>query len=424
MRLHERLLRSVAFTSAISIPSIFVATGYFGLRWSSQLNASTNECTPSSPRLGQHCLAAVPAFVGHNGATLALWLLALAACVLLPILWASRAAPAPTRAVEILLFGISTTPLLVTLNSGSAAPLLVPPVLWFGLSFARNRNASAALAVGVAAFLRPELLLLALVFVFRRDLRHFAYALLAGAVGVALHTVLLARDLLAQPLRWFTESAAIDGGSSFFPLPANLGSGRSGIFLAELLWTRLLGNAPQADDHVLLEGQPPMASVLRFANDRHGLVVLALVLAGIAVVVGAYRHGHRLTRFTLLVAGSTLPLVLPTSSPVHALPVVLVPVAVLLRTPSAHREFFDVAPYWLERLTQGVFVAATTVSVVPTALPLDWLVPAPSYHEANAFLALVGPLWLLWGALVVMAILLPTRWIVKTGWRARSAPSR
>lgn len=461
MRLNERLLRSVALTSAIGLPSIFVATGYFGVQWPGQLVFHSDDgwCVPATQGVGVHCFGdyadmqirrdgapwarvsgpnahpplsifiqdtfgRIGTFAGSHRIGLALWLLAMALCVLLPIVWATRPLPSQTRAVEILLFGIATTPFLAALDRGNSAPLVLPALLWFGVSMGRGRNTAAMWAIVLASLVRPQMLVLALLFLFRKDLLNLLRTLGLGLLGILLSFALYPGNRIANLTDWIVNMLQYGSyRTPLMPFPQSLGSGRSIVFIGEVVWTRLLGHEPQATRRVFRADTAPLSTVLDFVD--HNRASLALASAGIvlALLVTFYMRGHRLTNFTLVVAGCVVPVILPTVSFMYYLVLLLIPVAVLVRDRHGSVAFFESAPRWLERAAQTVFVTAMTVSLVPTAVPLSWLVPVPTYRAANLFMALVGPLWMLWGALILIGLLLPQRAIVKTGWRVRSAPT-
>lgn len=447
VRLHERLLRSVALTSAISLPSIFVATGYFGVKWPGQLVFHSDDgwCVPATQGIGVHCFGdyadmqirgtvapwarvsgpnahpplsifiqdtfgRIGSFAGSHRVGLALWLLAMACCVLLPVLWATRPLPAHSRAVVILLFGVATTPFLAALDRGNSAPLVLPALLWFGISMSRGRNTSAMWAIVLASLVRPQMLVLALLFLFRKDLLNLLRTLGLGLLGILLGFALYPGDRITNLTEWIVNMLQYGGyRTPLMPFPQSLGSGRSAAFIGELVWTRILGNQPQATRRVFRADTPPLSTLLDFVEHHRAAIALGAAVLALGLLIVFFVRGRRVTNFALVVAGCVVPVVLPTVSFMYYLILLLIPVAVLVRDPQGNVAFFESAPQWLERAAQSAFVIAMTVSLVPTALPLNWLIPVPTYRAANLFMALVGPLWLLWGALIVLGLLLPSR---------------
>lgn len=460
MRLHERLLRSIALTCTISLPSIFVATGYFGLNWPGQLVFHSDDgwCVSATQGVGVHCFGDyadmqirdtfapwarvsgpnahpplsifiqdsfghIGTFAGSHRIGLGLWLLVMALCVLFPILWATRQLPAQTRAVEILLFGVATTPFLAALDRGNSAPLVLPALLWFGVSMGRGRNTSAMWAVVLASLVRPQLLLLAVLFIFRKDLLNMLRTIGLGILGILLSFAIYPGDRIANLTEWIVNMLQYSSyRTPLLPFPQSLGSGRSIVFIGEVVWTRLLGNEPQAARRVFRSDSAPLVDLLDFAARNQALLAMGAAAIVLALLAVFYVRGNRLTNFALVVAGCVVPVILPTVSFMYYLVLLLIPIAVLVSDRDSHTTFFESAPRWLELAAETVFIAAMTVSLVPTALPLSWLVPVPTYHAANLFIAMVGPLWMLWGALMLVGLVLPRSAIVRTSRRAQSSP--
>jgi hypothetical protein len=441
------VLSSVAITNMISLPSIFVTTGYFGVQWPSQLvfKSADGWCETTTQGIGQHCfgdfsdmyfrgsiepwarrsapLAHPPLSVfvqdtfgrlgealGDPRLGLALWLVVIGLCVLLPILWATRAIRAPERWMVILLAGVATTPMLSALDRGNSAPLAIPALLWFARSFAKGRNRSAVLAIALAALIRPHLLVLAVLFLLRRDLLSLLRAVALTILGLLLSFALHPGDRIGNFTDWIVNMMQYGiYRSPLLPFPQSIGSARSTVLVGELLWTRVLGREPQALKRVFRADEAPAATILDFAAQHRSAILIALAVALCAVLVLLWIRGHRISTLGLITAGCAVPVVMPGVSFAYYLSFLLVPLALLLHAPAEHRRFFESAPTWLERTTQLVFIAAMTVTLVPTALPLSMLIPVPTYRGANLFVALVGPTWCLFGTLLLLGLLVPSR---------------
>lgn len=447
MLLHQRLLRSVTVSTAIGIPTIVVANSLFGVKssWQSADAVSSGLCSDATQVLGHHCFSGYsPAaqgltpvtrlvqdasrqlgdLVGHSEVGLTFWLVLVALCALVPLLWATRPAPAQTRAVEILVFGVATTPMLATMESGTSAAFTLPALLWFGIAMARGHSGTAVLAVAVATLLHPPILLLSLLFLARKDISRFAQSAALGTASLFALFITIGHGAMRDFTGWLERQFSASFHLQLQPFPQSVGSGRSVTTVFEVLWTRVFGHDAQSSQQAFRARLSPVHAVQAFITGHQLLVQVIVLLAAVGLLALGYQRGHRLTRYALVVAGSVLPAIVPTVSPTYRLSFILIPVAVLMRAPHAHLEFFDTAPFWLERAAQFVFVVAVTLSIVPTALPLRWLIPVDGYSSVNLFVALAGPAWIVLMMMLVLGMALPRNLAVKSGWRARSAPRR
>lgn len=447
MQLRNRVMSSVAIANMISLPSIFVATGYFAVQWPSQLvfKSADGWCDATTQGIGQHCfgdfsdmyfrgsiepwarhsvpLAHPPLSVfvqdtfgrlgealGDPRLGLALWLVVIGMCVLLPILWVTRATKAPERWMVILLAGAATTPMLSALDRGNSAPLAIPALLWFSMSFAKGRNRSAVLAIVLASLIRPHLLVLAILFLMRRDALNLLRAVTLSIVGIVLGFAMYPGNRFDNVAEWIVNMMQYGiYRSPLLPFPQSIGSARSTVLVGEFLWTRVLGREPQAPKRVFRADEAPAATVLDFAAQHRSALLIALAVALCAVLVLFWIRGHRLSTLALVSAGCMVPAVLPSVSFAYYLTFLLVPLALLFSTSAEQQRFFGSAPAWLEKSTQWVFTAAMTLTLVPTALPLSLLIPVPTYRGANLFVGLVGPTWCLFGGLLLLGLLVPNR---------------
>jgi len=447
VQLRERLVSSVAIANVISLPSIFIATGYFGVKWPSQLvfKSADGWCDSATQGVGLHCFgdfsdmyfrgsiepwarrsgplahpplsvfaqdafARLGEFLGNPRIALGLWLVLISVCVLLPIIWATHITRAPQRWIVLLLMGVATTPMLSAMDRGNSAPLAVPLLLWFAVSFTRGRNRSAVLAIVLATLIRPHLLVLAVLFLMRRDVLNLLRAVTFSIIGLLLSFAMYPGDRIGNLTDWIVNMAQYGGyRSPLLPFPQSVGSARSSVLIGEFVWTRVLGQEPQAARRVFRADEAPVATVLDFVGQHHAGLLLLAAAALCALVALLWIRGHRFSPFALVTAGCAVPVVVPSVSFSYYLSFLLVPLGLLLRAPAEHRRFFDSAPSWLEQATQWVFITAMTVTLVPTALPLSLLIPVPTYRGANLFVGLIGPMWWLFGALLLLGLLLPDR---------------
>jgi hypothetical protein len=216
------ILGAILLLSSASAVLVFVLGEYFGADPSSSLIFLPDDCYPSMhPIAGQHCFsdygwsihhgmranpwdsaplhwrdvndytaaallppmifAVISSWLHAPAAGLIAYLIAMAAAVLYPAFWAARGARGLERVVVFVACGVAAIPGWAAIDRGNAIGFLVPIGLVFLVALCRQRWGVVAIAVILAALLKPQFILLALVFFGARRWREGSSAV-AGAV--------------------------------------------------------------------------------------------------------------------------------------------------------------------------------------------------------------------------------------------------
>ncbi|GAA3802414.1 glycosyltransferase 87 family protein [Cellulomonas soli] len=337
----------------------------------------------------------------------AMFLVVAGSCLLVPAVWAAWGNLRSRLPVTVVLVGASTSAFLVTMDRANTVALTVPALLLFAVAVSRRKFGWVGVAVTVAALLKPQLALLAVVLLAHRQYRTFVLT----AVSTAGFTVL---GFLAFP-RYFPENLfgwvrAISGYSDIQSIdvgyPVSLGASRGVLTVVDLTGLgALLGD----DRAALVDALGSAAGLLN-------LVVIGLLAA--VILLTARRVNPLWTVF--LAFG----VVLYSSSTVYVyyLSMLLAVAALVLRdartsTPPTGRTWagtLDDGPATtasrMTRVATGSLVVATVLVlapvVVPTAVLPDGLVDAWSVGGVPSLYQLVsGPVLLAAMALVALGAL-------------------
>ncbi len=440
-----RILTLTLKATLVSVPSMFVASSYFQVDWPGQLiyKGTDQWCDPATQGVGIHCFgdfsdiysrdffspwtsvaapvahppfslliqsafAAVGVITGIRQVGILLWLTVLGAAVLSPAIWASRHLPSPSKWLALLVLGTAATPTLSLLDRGNSAGLAVLPLLWFAISMLRGHPRQADIAVVVGSLLRPQLIVLALVYLFRQELFRTIRVVLLSVVALLASFLVYPGDRIANLTHWFHNLFGHSGYQSIFdPYPQSLSIMRSLALAAETLWIWLLQKPAQMSDSVFNRSDAPV-STLRDAINAHATVLSVfgiLIVAALTMLV--WRRGRRLTSLSLIVLACVGPAIGPRLSFSYYSVFLLVPAAVALVADDQEARFTVAGPAWLETASRKLFIASVVVTVVPVIVPLSVLIPLQSYSRANLFVSLTGPMWLLMVLLLLIALLVP-----------------
>jgi len=198
----------------------FVLSSYFGVNLPQSLVflSSDGWCPPGANGLGAHCwgdFAAVGNFTFTDtpqgpespyqmssrvlrvpfavvwqmagfGVALTAYLVVVTACLLAPIVWATRSLPLARRLMAIMVAAVATTPFLYALDRGNSVALAVPFVLLFGWGLLRDRMLWAVIGVVIASSVKPQYAFLMVAFI---ALRRW-WPLMSALLGVGLTFIL------------------------------------------------------------------------------------------------------------------------------------------------------------------------------------------------------------------------------------------
>lgn len=219
---------------AASAVSTWIYVGYLGhsLTWLWSFAAADGWCDPQVDGVGVHCFGdyAFPMLLVSEGApwnnsfggahsytpvgmlpfvimsgleslfatrrqTLLIYLIVLAAALLVPAWWASRKivrnnrqlpGVSSMRMLLFVLFGVATQPFLMTLDRGNTVGFAVPFLMAFAVYFRKEPSWVAPLAVILAAAVKPQYALISIAFLASRQ---FVSLLAAGIGSIVISVV-------------------------------------------------------------------------------------------------------------------------------------------------------------------------------------------------------------------------------------------
>jgi hypothetical protein len=282
---------------------------------------------PSSPASAYPAIAWVPAIlalrfgqlVGSPVAGRDLFLALLTCSVLAPAIWVSRGSWTRRGPAALLLLGLATAPFLIVIDRGNSVGLVVAPLLGVALTYVRQDYKRMAFLIIVCALLKPQMVILVLLFLFYRKYSYLV-ATAAGAVGATLAGFLLFPSSfpanIAHWLKVVTQYSGYGTLDSLFPY--NLAAGRSVLTILDALQLRAVVGAPARADLVV------------WLHANNTLLVLALTLAvGSAILL----RRNSANPLYPLIAVITLAVISPGISFSYYTALMLVPVALILRDP-------------------------------------------------------------------------------------------
>lgn len=255
----SRFLTLGGFASVIGMGSLWVFASYYGLRPSELFSFLVQDgwCDPTLEGFGQHCFgdhaitraylntgsiwgpgAPVPSpypplamaihigvdsfgriFGGQRASTILFLLLALLA-ISIPAVWASWRRPWPEKALVFIVLGPAALPALIVMDRAQLTAFLVPLALAFAVSISRERYVLAAAFCTVSATIKPQFILLALVFLALGKVRMLVLNVLLFALALAMSFLLWPGNRLLNLQHWFGNVAGYSnyaGGTNEYP---------------------------------------------------------------------------------------------------------------------------------------------------------------------------------------------------------------
>ncbi len=313
-------------------------------------------------------------------AGLVLFLLVGFLCLALPLAWALRSKPWPTRAVEFTVACVATAPFLIVLDRGNMLVLAVPLLMAFLIALIRDQQWVLVGAVVAASTVKPQFAVLALALVTLRHWRAFGVSIAGVLVAFAVPYALLGGDGYLAFRDWVRESGT---------------------------WTR---------EHLVSLDWPTNLSFAHAVNswvtslahvDPDGLEsisrIAAFLGAGVVLAILAVR-GDRLPRIVTGAAFLCLvSLTLPTSYGYYG--VFAIPIAAVILRRNAD------GTAWVPRprpIPAAALAGAVVLTLTPLILPRPPVLTTPS---GDAFLIgswtplLATTAWMLFLAIVVVGAL-------------------
>jgi hypothetical protein len=97
-----------------------------------------------------------------------------------PAIWASRGKPSLPRVAVISTLSLTAIPALMALDRGNSVMLAAPIFLVYLVSLSRGKYSQTVIAIALASILKPQFIVLALIFLVIRKFRFFALSVLSS----------------------------------------------------------------------------------------------------------------------------------------------------------------------------------------------------------------------------------------------------
>jgi hypothetical protein len=449
----ERYLSLAYLLLAIAIVLLWVTVGYFEIAATSSLSffARDGHCTFET-MLGSHCFGDFAVFesvigspgpwddpVGYPASAmaffvpfftlstlsgvpwlgLAMYLLVLAVSTLVPAIWAGWPHLSRMTAL-IVVIGLGAGPVLAVLDRGNSAALLVAPLLVFSLAVFRNERRVSITMIVLLTAIKPHMILMVLVYVARRQWRNAILGVL-GSVAVLLIS------FAAWPGgRWDNFSGWVSGFfsySEYQPLDVS--------YPYNLSLTRSMYTTYDAAVHFLPSIGPWRSSLESILGNSLWITLGLLIL----VTLTLFFRGQSLDLWQVLLLPILVIIIGPGVSYNYYLVLLLVPVALILRSASL---MGTEESRWAGELDVSDQVAVRnwfqvillSLLLAPVLIPWNWFADSLPYindfSEAGLTQLFAGPIAAaLLGVTLLFALLPPSRRQADNG-RAEPAmtPSR
>ncbi|WP_445160700.1 glycosyltransferase family 87 protein [Mycobacterium sp. Dal123C01] len=323
------------------------------------------------------------------------YLLALTIAVLSPAMWAARGARGLERIVVFVACGAAAVPVWSVIDRANSVGFLAPIGLVFLLALVRQRWGLVAVMVVLAALLKPQFVVLAIVLFAARQWRWGGIAIGGAVVLNAAAYLLWPQDFPHTIMQSAASTLGYAGGSVGVVATSNVSFGRSLLLAPDILmFMQTGGKMPDG----YLAG--PRALI--------GYVVLVLVVVGVLAL--GRRIPPVMAGIALLVTAALFPIVAMSYYFVFALPIA----ALLVRDPDGPPGsgiFERLTTVAGQHRTVGIWLSVSTALTIATiALPsppmqvLLYRKDGPPIQELTVLTTatLVPMLWLVTLAVIIV----------------------
>lgn len=245
---------------------------------------------------------------------LLVYLLAMASAVLSPAIWAARGARGLERIVVFVACGAMAVPVWAVLDRGNSVGFVVPVALVFLVALCRKRWGLAAVMVILAALLKPQFVVLAVVLLAIRQWRWGGIAIGGAVLGNLAAYLLWPRDFPQTIMQSVDVILGYGGGSAATVATSNVSFSRSLLLAPDILMFLQTGGT-------MPEGY--------LAGPRSIIGYVILILVVVAVFALGRRMPPVVAGIVLLVTASLFPMVSMSYYFVFALPIA----ALIVRDP-------------------------------------------------------------------------------------------
>ncbi|MGD1237808.1 glycosyltransferase family 87 protein [Mycobacterium seoulense] len=316
------------------------------------------------------------------------YLLALTIAVLSPAVWAARGARGLERVVVFVALGAAAIPAWEAIDRGNSTGFVVPIAMIFLVALCRRRWGLVAIMVVLAALVKPQFAVLAVVLFAARQWRLGGVALGGIAISNLGAYLLWPQDFPETITQSIHNVFAVSSDQFGLLTPMNVSFGRGLLFIPDLFWVFLTGKFP--------EGLFGLRRLIGYA---------VLVFVVVSVLALGRRIAPVMVGIVLLATAALFPPLTSFYYLVFVLPVG----ALVVRDPGGlpGSGIFDrLATHGARRRGVGICVSlAAAFSIAQIAIPLA-LTPITWVHTAprvNTTEALTPILWLVACAVIIVS---------------------
>lgn len=320
------------------------------------------------------------------------YLVALTVAVLTPAIWAARGAIGLERILVFIACGSVAIPAWAVVDRGNSVGFIAPVALLFLIALCKQSWGLAAIAVVMAALVKPQFIVLALVLFAVRQWRMGGLAI-AGALVANIAAYLLWPQNFPQTIAQSMRSVGGYGSGDALVEPSNVSFARGILLVPDMLV--FLANGGKLSGDFL-------------AVPRSVIGYMVLIVIVVAVLALGRRMPPVMAGILLLTAASLFPAVSNRYYLVFVLPIA----AVIVRDPLGPRAsgIFDrLASLSDRRRAVGICVSlAAALTIAQVALPHP-PIPVPLPGDAGTTLmvfstAMMAPiLWLIACAVIIVS---------------------
>ena len=248
-----------------------------------------------------------------------LYLVLLAGSLLSPALWVSRRSWTERGPTSVLIIGLATAPFLVVLDRGNSTGLVVAPLLGAAIAYVNERYGRMFVFIVICSLLKPQMILLALLFFVYRKYSYFVITVATSVVLTFVGFLFFPGSPSENSVNWIH---ALSRYREYQPLadsyPYNLGFGRSIVTMFDFL---------RLDRYTDPNGRTELASWLHRYSSLFGFLLVAIT------TLTMFLRSRGSNRYYPLLAVCVVIAIAPETSYGYYIALMLVPAAFILHDP-------------------------------------------------------------------------------------------
>lgn len=316
---------------------------------------------------------------------------------LIPAIWTGLRDWHLRMPLSILVLGFGALPILIATDRGNAIVFIVIPVFLLVLGLLRDKRSWVIAGIAIATIIKPQLILLALVFIPARRIRDFALTVAWSALGLLGGFLIWPGNRVENIRDWLTNLVSYsDYGVVDVLYPYNLSISRTILTVSDITGvSALIGD----------EIRGHLINLLTRFSFIPGIIIVIVTVLVLAL------RGRNVDPLSLVFVTTLVSIIVPGTSFSYYV-ILLIPIAaVLLRSPISPASSPEGRGRWFGYLDEPQYAGAgiyrfrfwvLAVVVVATTVPL--VIPIPEGALPGIIgVSHVGLLQILWGPLLALA---------------------